>query len=85
MAVSSTEVSSSDRRNLADSHEIDQQIARIEARLLEDFGGRVSAADVSQQVLQLRNEFQRARITQFVPTLVESTARRRLIKLAQQA
>jgi hypothetical protein len=63
--------------------EIDAQVARVEQRLVEDFSAQVPPALVKQYVNEAHSGLAAARITQFIPTLIERHARGRLLELTR--
>ena len=54
---------------------LDVQLARVRTRLHEQFDGRVDPSTVDDVVRRAAARFQGARITQYVPTLVDRVAR----------
>ena len=58
--------------------EIKVQVSRVEQRLLDDFSENVSQDLVRQYVREAHSALATARITQFIPILVEQQARGRL-------
>ena len=64
--------------------EIELQISRVEERLAADFASAVTPELVSEQVRDVRAEFVEARITQFVPILIESLTRQRLLQITRR-
>lgn len=63
--------------------EIDAQVMRVEQRLIEDFEANVPPALVKEYVYEARTALAAARITQFIPTLIERHARGRLLELTR--
>jgi hypothetical protein len=64
--------------------EIEQQVQHVEQRLAGDFHGLIPDARVHDEVAAARSALSDARILQFVPTLVERRARRRLVDLTKE-
>jgi hypothetical protein len=60
--------------------EIEVQISRVEQRLVADFSENVPPALVTQFVREAHSALADARITQFIPTLIERRARGRLLE-----
>ena len=69
---------SSDSLIRVSSDEIEVQVSRIEQRLVDDFSENVSQDLVRQYVREAHSALATARITQFIPILVEQQARGRL-------
>jgi ubiquinone biosynthesis protein UbiJ len=65
--------------------EIDAQVSRVEQRLVEDFSAQVPPALVKEYVHEAHSELATARITQFIPTLIERHARGRLLELTRSS
>ncbi len=54
---------------------LDNQLARVRAQLHEQFDERVGSAVVDDALKSAAARFESARITQYVPTLVDRVAR----------
>jgi hypothetical protein len=65
--------------------EVNAQVSRVEQRLIEDFAANVPPALVKQYVHEAHVALAAARITQFIPTLIERHARGRLLELTRSA
>lgn len=58
--------------------ELDQQVVRLAERLVADYAGRVSDGEVRRLVDDAVRQLGQARITQFVPVLVDRSVRHAL-------
>ncbi|MDX6284558.1 MAG: hypothetical protein QOG53_43 [Frankiales bacterium] len=70
----------SDPMNRVSRDEIEVQVSRVEQRLVDDFSEHVSHDLVRQYVREAHSALATARITQFLPTLIERHARGRLLE-----
>jgi hypothetical protein len=61
-----------------EANRLDDQLARVRARLHEQFDGRVDPSVVDDVVMTATARFEHARITTYVPTLVDRLARDKL-------
>lgn len=57
---------------------VEQQVAHVADRLVDDFSGRVDDVEVRGLVTEAYSDFQQARVTQFVPVLVDRFVRQQL-------
>ena len=57
---------------------MDEQVNTVTERLVEEYDGRVPAPVVRDLVTQEYGALRQARVTQFVPVLVDRSVRRRL-------
>jgi hypothetical protein len=57
---------------------VEEQVARIADRLAAEYGASVGAGVVRELVDQAYSPYRQARVTQFVPVLVDRTVRARL-------
>jgi 2'-5' RNA ligase len=57
---------------------VEEQLRRLEARLLAEAGGDRAEEDVRRHLTLARARFGSARIRQFLPILIEPDVRRRL-------
>jgi hypothetical protein len=57
---------------------LDDQVAKVAARLADDYAGTVPDPVVRDLVREVYGEMSTAKVTQFVPVLVDRTVRSRL-------
>jgi hypothetical protein len=57
---------------------VEQQVANVADRLVDDFAGQVDDLEVRTLVSEAYSGYSQARVTQFVPMLVDRTVRRTL-------
>ena len=57
---------------------VEAQVARVTDRLIADFAGELPDTVVRTAVTQAYAAYERARVTQFVPVLVDRAVRREL-------
>ena len=57
---------------------VEQQVAHVADRLVDDFAGQVDDLEVRSLVRQEYSSYSQARVTQFVPVLVDRSVRQRL-------
>ena len=57
---------------------VEQQVAHVADRLVDDFAGQVDDLEVRSLVNQEYSGYSQARVTQFVPVLVDRSVRQRL-------
>lgn len=57
---------------------IDEQVAHVADRLEKEYGDKVGPAVVRGMVDEAYSPFRQARVTQFVPVLVDRSVRQRL-------
>jgi len=54
---------------------------RIIAKLLEQYGGQIPEETVNNAVLEAANQFEEARVTSFLPVLIERAAKQRVLPM----
>lgn len=57
---------------------VEQQVAHVADRLVNDFAGEVEDNEVRELVTQVYSGYSQARVQQFVPVLVDRSVRQRL-------
>ena len=57
---------------------VEQQVSHVADRLVHDFSGRVDDVEVRSLVTEAYSGFQQARVTQFVPVLIDRFVRQQL-------
>jgi hypothetical protein len=67
-----------DRRGMVPALSLRDQVDRLTERLTTEFSGRVPDPEVRQLVDEAYGEFADARVTQFVPVLIDRSVRLRL-------
>jgi hypothetical protein len=63
---------------MIDGAPVEEQVARVADRLSAEYGDRVAPGVVRELVDQEFSPYRQARVTQFVPVLVDRSVRRRL-------
>lgn len=63
---------------MADTMPVEEQVARVADRLTAEYGDTVGAGVVRELVDEEYSPYRAARVTQFVPVLVDRSVRRRL-------
>jgi hypothetical protein len=63
---------------VTDPRAIDDQVAHVAERLVRDFAGEVPDGVVQTMVTEVYGQLREARVTQFVPVLVDRSVRRQL-------
>jgi hypothetical protein len=59
-------------------HDFDRHMAAVEAAVRRDFESRIPAATIEQMLADARARFDTARVTTFVPILIDRDVRQRL-------
>ena len=57
---------------------VELQVAHVAEKLVDDFAGQVDDLEVRTLVTEVYSGFSQARVTQFVPVLVDRSVRQRL-------
>ena len=57
---------------------VEQQVAHVTERLVDDFAGQVDGGEVRNLVSEAYSVYAQARVQQFVPVLVDRSVRQRL-------
>jgi len=57
---------------------VEQQVAHVTERLVDDFAGQVDDLEVRTLVSEAYSGYLQARVTQFVPVLVDRSVRQQL-------
>ena len=57
---------------------VEEQVAHVADRLVDDFAGRVDDREVRNLVTEVYSGYSQARVTQFVPVLVDRSVRQQL-------
>jgi len=64
---------------------VEQQVAHVADRLVDDFAGQVDGREVRNLVTEVYSGYSHARVTQFVPVLVDRSVRQSLRRRARTA
>jgi hypothetical protein len=64
---------------------LEQQVAHVADRLVDDFAGQVDGREVRSLVTEVYSGFSHARVTQFVPVLVDRSVRQSLRRRVHSA
>ena len=57
---------------------VEQQVAHVAERLVDDFAGQVDDSEVRTLVSEVYSGYSHAKVQQFVPVLVDRSVRQRL-------
>jgi len=57
---------------------VEQQVAHVAERIVDDFAGQVEGSEVRSLVTEAYSGYAQARVTQFVPVLVDRSVRQQL-------
>ena len=57
---------------------VEQQVAHVAERLVDDFAGQVDGTEVRSLVSEVYSDYSHAKVQQFVPVLVDRSVRQRL-------